>query len=203
MSSIACNVVLLPNSALADRAIQTSNQLADRGVVFTLAEGTFYPHVSVYMLQLRTADLAEAGKRLREIAKATTSLSLEAKKYWQARQFLDAEYEKSKALSELQAQVVGALNPIRDGMITEEVARMQEASGLRLENYKRYGWNAVGELYRPHLTLTCFKQDEDISALGLPDISKFSDTFSKIGLYEMGSNGTCIRQVAEYKLGES
>lgn len=201
MSSLACNVVLLPDAALADLAIRTSTRLTHRGVLFTLADGEFYPHVSVYMLQLRTEDIDEAGKRLSEIAKATTGLSLRAQKYWQARGFIDAEYEKPKLLSEFQDQVIGTLNPLRDGMIAEEAGRMHEASGLRLENYKQYGWNAIGELFRPHLTLTCFKNDEDISTLELPDISLFDSTFSKIGLFELGSNGTCIRKIDEFKLG--
>jgi len=201
MSSIPCNVVLLPNPEVAEKAIALSAELTQYGVHFTLANGAFYPHASIYMLQLKAEDLPEVQNRLLQIANSIRPVHATAARYWQAKQFLDVEYEKSAEMADLQSSVVAALNPIRDGMRAKDVERMKEATGLALENYQKYGWNTVGELYRPHLTLTRFLEDQDIEQLLLPAINEFSGPFPVLGLFEMGDNGTCVRKIAEFQLG--
>jgi len=200
MDSLACNVVILPSEDVAHRAIQLSTELAAKGVHFTLKDGALFPHVSVYMLQLKYAGLDEVEKRLAEIANVVPVLELSVTRYEQSKQFFDAEYEKPEVLSQLQKQVVTTLNPIRDGMRARDVERMKEATGLALENFKNYGWNTIGELYRPHLTITRFLEDQDVSSLSLPPVQEFSGVFTKLGLFEMGDNGTCVRKIAEFEL---
>lgn len=201
MSSVPCNVVLLPDAELAESAIRCSADLQDLGVHFALAVGAFYPHVTVYMLQLRSNDLDSVQHLLEGITNGTPKFELEAARYWQAQQFFDVEYTKTQQVSQLQDEVVAALNPVRDGMCQKDVARMAEAEGQRLENYKLYGWDCIGELYRPHMTITRFTDEQDITKLNLPDVANFSGSFSKLGLFEMGDNGTCVRKIAEFQLG--
>ena len=61
---------------------------------------------------------------------------------------------------------------------------------------------SVGEMFAPHLTITRFTDRKDIDLTTLPNVSELSATFSKIGIFEMGENGTCIRKIAEFKLGQ-
>ena len=200
MTSAPYDVVILPSPELAERATLLSSQLARKGVLFTLRDGAFYPHISLYMLQLKATDLDAIKQYLAEIAEETSSLNLTASKYWQAKQFFDAEYEKSDELSQLQINVVTRLNPIRDGMRTKDVERMKEATGIAFTNLKDYGWSTIGELYRPHLTVTRFTADQDLASLTLPPIQEFVGEFSKLGLFEMGDNNTCVRKIAEFNL---
>ncbi len=77
---------------------------------------------------------------------------------------------------------------------------MLEATGLALDNFKQFGWNSIGALYRPHMTLTRFNnQQTDPEAL-LPDVAGLSGTFTRLGLFEMGDNGTAVRKIAEFEL---
>lgn len=200
MSSLPCNVVILSDDDLANKAISLSQNLASNGTLFTLKDGEFYPHVSIYMLQLKDSDFFRAQELLSGIAKQTDAINLIANGYDQSKQFFDVEYTKSDVIKELQEDIVAALNPVRDGMRAKDVERMKNATGQALANYQRYGWNTVGELYRPHLTLTRFTAAQNEAELSLPDVAEFSGTFSRLGLFEMGDNGTCVCKIAEFDL---
>ncbi|MEO6761365.1 MAG: hypothetical protein ABI220_03240 [Candidatus Saccharimonadales bacterium] len=200
MASLSCNVVLLPNSELADKAIATSRGLAKEPVLFTLEIGKFFPHVSIYMLQLRRADLLEAVERLKQLADRLQSFELAARKYNQEQGYFDIEYTKTEAIRLLQPKVIELLNPMRDGLMPDDAKRLHNISGLKLENIKLYGFSSVGELYRPHLTLTRFFGRMDISNLPLPNANEFSGEFPAIGIFEMGPNGTCKRKISEFEL---
>ena len=74
------------------------------------------------------------------------------------------------------------------------------ASGLALEDYQRYGYKHVGELFRPHMTLSRLSSTNDAALQVLGDISAFDGIFLKLGLFEMGDNGTCTRKLSERQL---
>jgi hypothetical protein len=202
MDSIPVNVVLLPSDELANEAIKASELLAKFGTLFTLKDGSYFPHVSTYMLQLKAADLSKTVELLSDIAHNTSGFSLRATRYYQAKGFTDIEYQKTREIDGLQDLVVNALNPIRDGMREKDKNRMAAASGLVLENFKNYGWNSIGELFRPHLTLTRFNEEQkhDEAEKVLPETKNFDGKFPKLALFEMGDNGTCVRKIFELKL---
>ncbi len=202
MESIACNVVILPTQIIADRAITISHNLSEKRTLFTLEDGVFYPHVSIYMVQFKIVDIPQVERLLHKLAKNTESIQLISSKYSQAMNFLDVEYEKPVALSGLQDGVLAVLNPIRDGMRGKDKIRMQEASGLALKNFQQYGWQSIGQLYRPHMTITRFTHDQSLAELPLPNVAEFNGMFSKLGLFEMGENGTCVRKISEFEFGK-
>lgn len=199
MKSIPCNIVILPSETLAQRAVNISEQLRPNGVLFTLQAGVCFPHASLYMTQLKVSDLDRAGRALAEVAERFTALDLEATHYHQEQGFIDIEFARSQALDDLQAAVVQAINPIRDGMREKDKARMVNATGLAKENFEKYGYPNIGKLFRPHITLTRFIDSTPKNGLKLPPVSEFNGLFAKIGLFEMGDNGTCVRQLAEFE----
>jgi hypothetical protein len=76
-------------------------------------------------------------------------------------------------------------------------------SGEARENMERYGYDEIGGLFRPHITLTCFTQrDLETDITPLPSASEFDDTASRLALFEMWENGTCTKPVATFPLGE-
>lgn len=201
MNSIPCDIVILPADNLAKKAVDFSQQLAAQGTLFTLSSQGPFPHASLYMTQLKTADLDKAKTLLAAIAALTPQFDLICTRYDQAEGYIDTDYARTKTLDDLQMEVVKAINPIRDGMREKDKARMLEAAGKVRENLERYGYRGVGELFRPHLTLTRFANGQAIDIDLLPPPSEFSGKFTKLGLFEMGDNGTCIRKIAEFELG--
>lgn len=200
MSSLPCDVVILPNDELANKAISASQKLAPLGGLFTLEIGKYFPHASLYMLQLKEDDLENVKSLLAEIASKTSILNLKASNYEQKEAYVDVEYARNEQTDSLQQQVVATLNPIRDGMREKDKARMLEATGLALENFQNYGYKYVGELFRPHITFTRFGNEQPTAQELLPELATFNGTFTKLGLFEMGDNGTCVRKIAEFDL---
>jgi hypothetical protein len=200
MNSLPYDIVLLPCEALAQKAIALSRRLKQYETLFTLEDGTYYPHASFYMVQLKTGDVDSVKKLLADIAAQSSPFDLVADRYDQALGFIDAEYRRTDVLDQLQTAVINAINPIRDGMREKDKVRMLEAEGLTLENYKQYGYRYVGKLFRPHLSITRFTDERSIDITDLPRPSELSGMFDRLGLFEMGDNGTCVRKIAEFTL---
>lgn len=200
MESIPCDIVILPSDELAQKLIAASGALCTQSPLFTLDGVSFYPHASLYMTQLKMDDLDKAKELLSGIAGNTAVFTLTASRYDQIMGFLDAEYERTEQLDGLQQAVIDVINPIRDGMREKDKARMLEATGLARENFEKYGYKSVGELFRPHATITRFADEGMTDVALLPDPAYFSGQFTRIGLFEMGDNGTCIREIASYNL---
>ncbi len=199
-SSIPCDIVILPSDELATKAILASKKLEPLSSLFSLEIGKYFPHSSLYMLQLSTDTIEQVKQLLADIAHETKSLQLEANGYYQKEGYIDTGYTVSGEVRNFQEKVLSVMNPLRDGMREKDKARMVESTGLALKNYQDYGYKYVGELFRPHITLTRFSEEQPTAEQLLPDVSEFNGAFTKIGLFEMGDNGTCIRKIAEFSL---
>ena len=204
MTTLPCVIVLLPGDELAQKAISASQLLREYDPLFTLQIGAFYPHMSLYMFQLNEDGIPEVEAVLARIAQGYTTLNCTATEYKLGEGFavgyVDPEYEVTEELRSLQNKVIEQINPVRSGMRESDKSKMADAQGVKLENLQKYGYPSVGELFRPHMTLTRLKEHRPEVLTLLPDIATFSGTFTKIGLFEMGSNGTCIRQIATFDL---
>lgn len=200
-ASLPIDIVLLPSDELALKAVAASASLQQFGALFELNAKTGpFPHASLYMTQLKIDDLDKAKEILADIATKTSAFDLKATRYFQEERYIDPEYERTEELANLQMTVVNAINPIRDGMRVKDIARLPETTGIVRENLEKYGYRGVGELFRPHMTLARFAESKEIDVSVLPDIDELSGQFVKLGLFEMGDNGTCVRMLAEFNL---
>lgn len=204
MQTIPCDVVLLPEPALAQKAITASQKFADYDPLFTLKIGMFYPHMSLYMFQLSVSAIDQAEQLLGDIASGTQVVKATAKNYTlgsgHAVGYIDPGYVVTEELRALQQRVINDFNPIRSGMRESDIVKMRDATGPKLRNLQQWGYPSVGELFRPHMTLTRLKEYNSAALNVLPEITTFSGHFNRIGLFEMGPNGTCVRLIKECKL---
>lgn len=197
------DVVLLPEPALASKAIETSQSLGQLGAYFTLKLGEYFPHTSLYMLQLDDQGLERAKHIVERVASSTRRLTLEAQGYMFGEGYVGVDYLRTADTDNLQAQVIETLNPLRDGMFEADRQRMEAAAGVELENYQKYGYKHVGELFRPHITLSRLVKPQPDVVEFLPDYSQFNGTFDRLGIYEMSDHGTCVRKVVEFTLAQA
>jgi len=193
---------MIPDADIENKAIALSEQLGKNETYFTLKEGEYYPHASLYMAQLDMSNLDEIKKRLSDVAASTSKITLTPKEYHQQWGYVDVEYGREPNSDRLQMDIVHALNPLRDGLRQKDIDRLPEAVGLERENILTYGYRSIGEKFAPHITITRFVDRKDIDLTTLPEVSKLKATFSKIGIFEMGENGTCVRKIAEFNFGQ-
>lgn len=102
----------------------------------------------------------------------------------------------------LQDRIVKTFNNLRADMRESDKQKMTDATGLKLENLQKYGYPSIGELFRPHITLTKFPVDIEPDLSILTPATDFTGEFTRLGLFEMGPNGTCIRKIAEFQLSQ-
>lgn len=200
MNSIPCDIVLIPEDSVSKAAIDLSNSLRRHGTLFTLKEDEYFPHLSLYMAQLKVDDLPEVESILKNIADSQTTVSLQPNEYHQEGGYIDIDYQKTDSMSALQMTVIDSLNHIRDGLRQKDKDRLASAGGRERDNIERYGYRSVGDLFEPHLTITRFKDPSPLNTASLADVHTFNASFVKLGIFEMGDNGTCVRKIAEFKL---
>jgi len=200
MTSKSYDVVLVPETRIAEQAIQLSTKLAECDSYFTLDGKTYFPHLSLYMLQLNEAGLSKALDFLKDVASKTKAVKATAHDYHYENDYLDVEYPRTEDFSELQKIILEGLNPIRDGLREREKVRLQTATGAERENILSYGYRSIGEQFYPHLTFTHFKSNQEAVLTTLPSKETFIGIFPTLGLYEMGDHGTCVREVMTWPL---
>ncbi len=201
MQSKPYDVVLLPKKDLVERAISTSEDLKNRGVHFTLGYTQHFPHLSLYMLQLDDSDLEKVCELLETIANKTKAITVTAKEYHYENDYLDVEYEKPENLTRLQENIIQVLNPVRDGLRENDKIRLVHTIGEERENILTYGYRSVGNLFAPHLTFTRFKENQEQVISTLPSKELFDGEFVSLGIFEMGDNGTCSKELKTWNLG--
>lgn len=194
------DVVLIPEPKLADFAVQASESLRLAGTHFTLDNRNFFPHISLYMLQLTGDNLNKAVALLADIAHETAIVRAVPKEFHYEDDYVDVEYLKTEDLIILQNKVVERLNPIRSGLLENDKARLASATGQQKANLLEYGYRSVGELFRPHLTFTRFTSPQDQVMNKLPNKNQFAGSFPKLGIFDKGDNGTCVRKVKSWQL---
>ena len=206
--TIPCDIVLLPSEEQASLAVEASQALSPQGTLFTLDNQNFYAHASVYMFQMDLSNQDECIAALKEITEKTNIQQLEQDGYFYqdsgfGKGYVDVAYQRNSEVDALQEQVVTVFNTLRAGMRESDKNKMVDATGLKLENLQKYGYPAIGELLRPHITLTKFPVEIEPELSALPSSTVFSGEFTRLGLFEMGPNGTCIRKIAEFDLAQS
>jgi hypothetical protein len=200
MDSKPYDIVLLPENSIANLACEVSDSLKPHGVLFTLKEGEFYPHMSLYMVQLKASSLDDVKQQLVRLASENNVFKLNAFEYHQEWGYIDVEYSNIPNAADLQMRVVKAINPLRDGLRVKDQVRLETAEGLEFQNILDFGYRSIGELFSPHITLTRFESEEPVSTDELPKIKDFDATFTKLAIFEMGDNGTCVKKLFEVSL---
>lgn len=198
MNSKAYDIVLVPGKRLSNEAIKLSQKLKSYGSYFTLDNKSFFPHVSLYMLQLSGDSLDDVVQILEKIAGECRVIEATANKYHYESEYVDIEYARTNEFSELQDKIIKKLNPVRDGLRDKDKIRLKSAVGEEKENIQKYGYRSVGNQFHPHLTFTRFTNDQKDILQILPPRTIFNGKYETIGLYEMGDNGTCIREVEKW-----
>jgi hypothetical protein len=194
------DIILLPEPELAQKAITLSQQLAQYGARFTLQQDSPVPHLSLYFAQLSPPGLSMTTEVLQAMAAQLSPITLSAAEYEQAGAYLLLNYQRTDELVRLHMRVMNAINPLRDGMSQGDTARLHETRGKVRQNLETYGTQWVGELFKPHITITRFAERRELAANDLPDIRQFDGRFVKLGLFETGEFGTCVRRIAEFEL---
>ena len=193
------DIVILPPREVSDYAIALSRDLRRRGGKWALGKTRFIPHISLYHIPVKPENFAafmaapeqtvRAGRagRLRTTGVESNLLM----------------FDKPEWLSRLYLRVIKRTVPYFDW--DYGVERLWHVAGDKREISKRkylekYGTPMVGLDFRPHVTLTVFK-DKELKGRNFPGLKfkRLSFAVEKLSVCELGPSHSCQRVVQEVR----
>lgn len=190
---VFCNVSIYPPRDVARSAIALSKSFLQKDTFFTL-DSRHAPHITVYIAAFQKKNLPLVKKLLRKVVARFASPKFSATscvRDWN--DYVGVYFTKTKTLSDLQAQIVEALNPLR-----EKVAYPYDIKFTSAEkkNIKEYGYDLVFGQFKPHLTITRLRPESRAITPRIP-LKSFSFRARSIVLFEMGEHATGRRVVGK------
>jgi 2'-5' RNA ligase len=199
--STLLNVCMLPADKVALQCITISKGFSEDSVRFTLGNGLF-PHATLYMARFNNADIEKIAEAFKSIVQTIKPVALQHSGYYLTEgDYLEVSYQRSPELLALHDQIIQGLknyrayidNPPRESYYGPYNQKQQE-------NVRETGYDLAYDLYRPHITLTRYK--EGALPVEFPAFEKASLSFTlpKIALYKADENGAVFEEIVTAEL---
>lgn len=200
MRRIACDIVLLPSTEMAEETIRLNRELARQSEHHFLLNATDrLPHLSLAMGCLNEDDLPAASRRLEEIAVRFPPVPLF---YTEIHVGTLAGGETVSTLSvgenallqSLHETVMNRLGPLLNGRAApEDFIDFPDLQRSSVEWVNGYRENATFDQFSPHITL-------GFGAPERPARFRPTDTASRLALCHLGNYCTCRKILFEIRL---
>lgn len=160
--STTLNIAIIPSDEVTARAIDMSKAIASElETEFVLNSNKFIPHITVYQAQYPNKNIDILKKLVQDLSLQKSfeinlepiDISYETFIFWRC--------EKTDVLKELQAKAIEVANPLREGLIPEQIARVTGLSEGDMYDAKTFGALLIGPRYDPHITITRLQRKED------------------------------------------
>jgi 2'-5' RNA ligase len=184
MARKAIDVVLLPDGAMTDRAIEANAELVENfGAEIVLSKDDCLPHISLAMGCIDESDIPAVADVLDAIAK---TIRLSKLKVIGVRTSGDAsvfEVQKTTELQSLHETVLNQVGLYLTGDVTNDMIYGGRAAESTLQWIREYPENSSFERFFPHITIG-YGQMENIS-------SPIEFAASALALCHLGNHCTC------------
>jgi len=200
MGKKAVDVVLLPDAAMTQAAIQANRMLVrEFGSKIVLNTEEPLPHISLCMGCLEEADIEVVGNLLKEAAGANVPTMLRVSgiritKNAVGEEVCSFEIARTEQLQALHEQIMHKLTPYLSYDVTEDMLfaaePMSESTLLWIRNYREKSSFAN---FRPHITIGYG------GSANLSYPAKFR--LAKLTLCQLGNHCTCRKVLASVELG--
>jgi 2'-5' RNA ligase len=190
MGRKAVDVVLLPDDAMTDKAIEANRELIKKsGEKIALNKQDCLPHISLAMGCIDEGDITSVGQVLKTIAEKTTLLELKVTGVQTTTNSVGEkvsvlEVERTKELQSLHEEVMGQLGPYLSYEVTRDMlyssGEIRESTLLWIKNYRDKSGFAN---FFPHITI----------GYGQIENGPFPIRFgaSQLALCHLGNHCTC------------
>lgn len=200
--STILNVCIIPTVEVSNQCLQLSQSLKSGGTIFALDGITKFAHMTVYMARFANSEFAHVIQTARQTLLHNDTFLCEHTGYFMTSgRYLEASYRKSARLMALHERLVSSLsryrlnpgNPFEEGYFTPYTEEQQRSA-------KETGYDLAYGLYRPHITLTRYHEDQ------LPETfpgfapAKLSFMLRKICVYKADDNGAVYEKLEEFLL---
>ncbi|MHC4622384.1 MAG: 2'-5' RNA ligase family protein [Planctomycetota bacterium] len=200
MGKKAIDIVLLPDEAMADRAIEANRALVEQcGEKIVLNKQSCLPHISLAMGCIEESDTARIEQILAEAAGKASSeelqvVGIQTSTNLAGEEVSVFEVEKTRALQSLHEEIMEKLAPYLSSDAGKEMlydpAEVGQSTLLWIRNYRE---KSSFENFFPHITIGYGRIENG------PFPIKFDA--AKLALCHLGNHCTCRETLASIKVG--
>lgn len=162
-NSTTFNTAIIPPDDVSIQAIEMSKKVAE-GVEseFVLNLDRLLPHITVYQAKYPNKNIEKLKNIVRKLSSEQElfEVKLDVITVFYGT-FLFWNCGKTDALQDLHQKVVRLANPLRDGLIPEQLANRRGLNEGDRYDIKTFGALLIGPRYKPHITITRLKRQDD------------------------------------------
>ena len=200
--SIIINVCIIPTQEVGVKCVELSQSLKSDGTMFVLDGKSKFAHMTVFMARFGKREVPNILKAVEKITSGVKSFLCKHAGYFMTPgRYFEVSYLKSIKLKTLHESLMESLKEYRvnPGDPFEE-GYFAPYSEEQRKNAQETGYDLAYGLYRPHITLTRYKEGRvPENHLSFPP-SVLSFMVGKICIYEADDNGAVNKLIKEFIL---
>ena len=201
--SVIINVCIIPSQDVGNKCVKLSQSLKLDSTMFVLDGKSKFAHMTVFMARFANSEVGNLLSATEKTLKGANSFLCEHTGYFMtAGRYLEVSYRKSKEFMVLHELLINSLkdyrinpnNPFEEGYFTPYTEEQQQ-------NAKETGYDLAHNLYRPHITLTRYKESEVPKTFPAFAPVELSFQLSKVCMYKADDNGAVYEKLGEFTIG--
>lgn len=200
-NSTIINVCIIPSRPVGDECVAISQTLESEATQFVLG-GNRFAHMTAYMARFSDDDIEKVLSSVEAALQTVTPFKCEHTGYLLTEgRYLEVSYRKSQKFMELHESLITHLadyrinpgDPFEEGYFTPYTQQQQQ-------NAKETGYDLAHDLYRPHITLTRYKEGFESNVFPTFPEAQLSFELSKVAIYKADDNGAVHELIKEFQI---
>lgn len=200
--SVIINVCVIPEAGVGDRCVELSQALKSDGTMFVLDGKSKFAHMTVFMARFPNNKIPNVLEATQKALAGAKSFTCEHTGYFMtAGRYLEASYRRSNEFLVLHEALITGLkdhranpgNPLEEKYFTPYTDEQRK-------NAEETGYDLARRLYRPHVTLTRYKESMVPEMFPGFAPAKLSFQIDKIGVYKADDNGAVYEKLGEFAI---
>ena len=202
-NSVIINVCIIPETGIGTECTEISQALKSDGTMFILDGKSKFAHMTVFMARFSNSEIPKVLDAVKNTLAVVKSFYCEHTGYFMtAGRYFEISYGKSKEIMRLHETVIDCIKNYRinPGNPFEE-NYFAPYNDEQKKNAEETGYDLAYNLYRPHITLTRYKEGQ------VPEIfpsfapAKLSFQLGKVAVYKADDNGAVYEKLVEFIVG--
>ncbi|HXH27062.1 MAG TPA: 2'-5' RNA ligase family protein [Candidatus Acidoferrum sp.] len=200
--STIINICIIPSDEVGKQCVGLSQSLESPGTAFVLDGVSKFAHMTVFMARFTDDNIPKVVAAAQQaLVGSQPFLCTHTGYFMTAGRYLEASYRKSGEFMNLHSTLIDTLKPLRSspGLPFEE-GYFTPYTDEQRHNAETTGYDLAYGLYRPHITLTRYKEDQ------VPEIfpgfapAQLNFQCHKVCVFKADNNGAVYEQLAEINL---
>jgi len=201
-NSTILNVCVIPDERVGAACVTISQSCKSDETLFVLDGNNFFAHMTAFMARFPDDKIDDVVQGVETALESIRSFRCEHTGYFMtAGRYLEASYRKSDDFMRLHESLINNVSGLRinPGDPYEE-GYFTPYTDEQRQNARETGYDLARNLYRPHVTLTRYRDG------GVPEVfpaisaANLSFNLSKVCVYKADDNGAVYELIKEFQV---